>query len=161
MPPSGSSTTRSMLIARKWCDRANPTGNSSIHETRNRIFSMNKSTIVAFVCLHGSAKSLIAAEYLTRTAAARGLNVLGTTSGPEPDPEIPDNVVAGLRARKIDVLGRKPVLVAADALAKADHIVSFGYDLASLVAPDRRVESWGDCPAVSDDFDTAWTFITG
>jgi arsenate reductase len=122
---------------------------------------MSKPTVVAFVCLHGSAKSLIAAEYLTRTAAARGLNVLGTTSGPEPDPEIPENVVAGLRERKIDVQGRKPVLVSADALAKADHIVSFGYDLASLVAPDRRVESWGDCPAVSDDFDTAWTFITG
>jgi arsenate reductase (thioredoxin) len=116
--------------------------------------------IFAFVCLHGSAKSLIAAEYLTRMARDRGLNCMGTTSGPEPDAEIPDNVVAGLRARGIDVQGCKPVLVSADALARADHIISFGYDLAPL-APNRRVENWGDCPAVSDDFDTAWTFITG
>lgn len=122
---------------------------------------MNQPKIVAFVCLHGSAKSLIAAEYLTRTARERGLNWRGTTSGPEPDPEIPENVVAGLRERKIDVQGRKPALVSADALARADHIVSFGYDLASLVMPDRRVEHWDDCPAVSDDFDTAWTFISG
>jgi protein-tyrosine-phosphatase len=116
--------------------------------------------IVAFVCLHGSAKSLIAAEYLTRVARERGLNWLGTTSGPEPDAEIPENVVAGLRARNIDVQGRKPLLISADALAKADHIVSFGYDLGAF-APNRRVEIWGDCPAVSDDFDTAWAFITG
>ena len=116
--------------------------------------------IVAFVCLHGSAKSLIAAEYLTRTARARGLDFLGTTSGPEPDPEIPENVVAGLNEKMVDVRGRVPVLVSADALANADHIVSFGYDLTSLIAPGRRVESWADCPAVSDDFDTAWTFIT-
>ena len=68
--------------------------------------------------------------------------------------------VTGLRARNIDVRGRKPVLVSAAALAKADHIISFGCDLGAL-APGRRVENWGDCPAVSDDFDTAWTFITG
>jgi protein-tyrosine-phosphatase len=116
--------------------------------------------IFAFVCLHASAKSLIAAEYLTRTARERGLNWLGTTSGPEPDAEIPENVVAGLRARNIDVQGRKPVLVSAEALARADHIISFGYDLGAL-APHRRVENWGDCPAVSDDFDRAWTFIAG
>jgi arsenate reductase (thioredoxin) len=29
--------------------------------------------VIAFVCLHGSAKSLIAAEYLNRLAAQRGL----------------------------------------------------------------------------------------
>src|SRR5436190_15185920 len=116
--------------------------------------------IFAFVCLHGSAKSLIAAEYLTRTARERGLDWLGTTSGPEPDAEVPDNVVTGLRARDIDVQGRKPFPVSADALAGADHIISFGYDLGAL-APNRRVENWGDCPAVSDDFDTAWRFITG
>jgi arsenate reductase (thioredoxin) len=72
---------------------------------------------------------------------------------------MPENVVAGLRARDIDVQGRTPLLVSADALARADHIISFGYDLGAL-APNRRVESWADCLAVSDNFDTAWTFIT-
>lgn len=123
-------------------------------------FTKQPKMIFAFVCLHGSAKSLIAAEYLTRTARERGLNWLGTTSGPEPDAEIPENVVAGLRARGIDAQGCKPLLISADALARADHIISFGYDLGPL-APNRRVENWGECPAVSDDFDTAWTFITG
>jgi protein-tyrosine-phosphatase len=60
---------------------------------------------VAFVCLHGSAKSLIAAEYLNRVAIERKLPLRATTSGPE--------------------------------------------------------ERWDECPAVSADFDIAWTFITG
>jgi hypothetical protein len=59
---------------------------------------------VAFVCLHGSAKSLIAAEYFNRVAIERKLP-LRATSKPE--------------------------------------------------------ERWDECPAVSVDFDIAWTFITG
>jgi arsenate reductase len=54
---------------------------------------MNNSKIVAFVCLHGSAKSLIAAEYFSRLAKARGIDATGTTSGPQPDTEIPTNVI--------------------------------------------------------------------
>jgi len=55
------------------------------------------TTKVAFVCLHGSAKSLIAAEYFNRRAAAQGVPLSATTSGPEPDAAVPDNVVAGFK----------------------------------------------------------------
>jgi arsenate reductase (thioredoxin) len=121
---------------------------------------VSKPKTVAFVCLHGSAKSLIAAEYFCRLAAARGVDALATTSGPEPDAEIPDNVVDGLRQKGIEVAGKRPIRVTAEALAGADHIVSFGYDLSDLVEPGRRVERWDDCPAVSEDFEVAWCFIT-
>jgi len=63
---------------------------------------------VLFVCLHGSAKSLIAAEYFNRLAAARGLGVRATSAGTEPDAEIPPRVAQGLRADGIDVEGRRP-----------------------------------------------------
>ena len=36
--------------------------------------------VIAFVCLHGSAKSLIAAEYLNRAAAERGLALRATAA---------------------------------------------------------------------------------
>ena len=121
---------------------------------------MGQMRTIAFVCLHGSAKSLIAAEYLTKIAAVGGVDAHGTTSGPEPDAEVPPNVVDGLRHKGIDVRGRVPALVTAEALARADHIVSFGYDLSALLPAGRTVEQWGDCPAVSDDFEIAWTFIT-
>jgi arsenate reductase (thioredoxin) len=116
---------------------------------------------VAFVCLHGSAKSLIAAEYLNGLAQARGLDLSATTSGPEPDDEVPSNVIEGLLGRGIDARHRVPERVSAQALARASHIVSFGCDLKDLIAASREIERWGDCPAVSDDFDIAWLFITG
>jgi protein-tyrosine-phosphatase len=121
---------------------------------------MNTTTHIAFVCLHGSAKSLIAAEYLNRLARERGQSIAATTSGPEPDREVPANVIEGLLRHGIDVRRRVPQRVTTEALAHAAHIVSFGCDLAPL-APGRTVEHWDDCPAVSDDFDVAWTFITG
>ena len=37
---------------------------------------------VAFVCLHGSAKSLIAAEYFNRLAREKSLPLRATTPGP-------------------------------------------------------------------------------
>ena len=122
---------------------------------------MREPMRVAFVCLHGSAKSLIAAEHMGGLAKARGVALTATTSGPEPDAEVPANVIEGLLKRGIDVRDRIPQRVSAEALARAVHIVSFGCDLEGLVGAQRPVEHWDDCPAVSDDFDIAYAFITG
>jgi hypothetical protein len=121
---------------------------------------MKEPQYLAFVCLHGSAKSLIAAEHMGRFAKARGIALSATTSGPEPDAEVPANVIEGLLKRGIDVRDRIP-RVSAEALARAVHIVSFGCDLEGLVGAQRPVEHWDDCPAVSDDFDIAYAFIIG
>ena len=67
---------------------------------------------VAFVCLHGSAKSLIAAEYFNGLAHARKLPLRATTSGPEPDVEVPGNVIEGLRRHGIEVGRYRPTLMA-------------------------------------------------
>src|SRR4029450_5657474 len=72
---------------------------------------------VAFVCLHGSAKSLIAAEYFNRLAQQKGLEISATTSGPEPDPEVPSNVIEGMRKRGFEVGRYRPTLISAKALA--------------------------------------------
>jgi arsenate reductase (thioredoxin) len=116
---------------------------------------------VAFVYLHGSAKSLIAAEYFNRIANERKLPLRATTSGPEPDNEVPENVVAGLGSRGIDVGQYRPTLIAADQLADADLIVSFACDGGPRLASSKPEERWDECPAVAADFDIAWTFITG
>jgi protein-tyrosine-phosphatase len=120
-----------------------------------------KAQNVAFVCLHGSAKSLIAAEQFNRLSQQRGLPFRATTSGPEPDAEVPANVIAGCKTRGIDVSQYRPALVAADKLAAADLVVSFACDAGRRLAPGKPEERWDECPAVSDDFDVAWTFITG
>ena len=116
---------------------------------------------VAFVCLHGSAKSLIAAKQFNHLAAAKGLPFRATTAGPEPDAEVPSNVVAGFKTRGIDVSGYTPTRIAANQLADADVIVSFACDAGRRLAPGKPEERWDDCPMVADDFDVAWGFITG
>lgn len=118
------------------------------------------ATRIAFVCLHGSAKSVLASEYLNRVARERGMDVSATASGREPDEEIPADVVEGLRAKGYDVRGRKPVAATAQRFSEAEVVVSFGCDLGGLVPGTRAIELWSACPAVSDDFEAAWRFIT-
>jgi protein-tyrosine-phosphatase len=66
-----------------------------------------------------------------------------------------------MKARGIDVRAYRPTLIAADQLEDADLIVSFACDAGRTLAPGKAEERWDECPAVSDDFDVAWTFITG
>ncbi len=120
---------------------------------------MEKVHRIAFICLHGSAKSLIAAEHCRRLAARRGLVVETTSSGPEPDREVPPEVIAGLHADGIDVRGRRPERVTSQRLANASRIVSFGCALDGVAPRGIAIERWDDCPAVSDDYGTARDFI--
>ena len=110
---------------------------------------------IVFVCLHGSAKSVIAAEECQRLARERGLAVQATAAGTEPDAEIPAHVVQGLLAEGIDVSGRRPRGVTRDELAAASRVVAFGCDLTGLAAPGVAIERWDDVPAVSEDFAAA------
>lgn len=57
---------------------------------------MGTTRTIVFVCVHGSGKSLIAAEYFRRLAAQRGLDVRAKSLAPEPDSEVPPKVVQSL-----------------------------------------------------------------
>jgi arsenate reductase (thioredoxin) len=57
--------------------------------------------------------------------------------------------------------GSAKSLIAADQLSDTNLIVSFACDAGQRLAPSKPEERWDECPAVSDDFDIAWTFITG
>jgi len=109
---------------------------------------------VLFVCLHGAAKSVIAAEHFRRAAAAAGLDVEVASAGVEPDAEIPPHVVRGLADEGFDITGLVPSALDDTSLASADLIVSFGCD---LVAPptSRPVVRWDDVPLVSDGYEAA------
>src|SRR2546421_3407563 len=114
---------------------------------------MSDRTVV-FVCLHGAAKSLIAATLFQRLTDERGLAVRSTFAGTEPDPAIQPNVVARLLEEGVDVRPLRPRRVTRDELASAWRVVSFGCDLTAL-APDARIERWYDVPAVSEDYGRA------
>ena len=92
-----------------------------------------------FVCT-GSAKSLIAANYFNRRSQEKSLPFRATTAGPEPDPEVPANVVEGMTARGFDVHAYRPTLIAADQLKDADLIVSFACDAVRKLASGNTEE---------------------
>jgi arsenate reductase (thioredoxin) len=110
---------------------------------------------VLFVCLHGSAKSVIAAEHFRRLAAARGVTVAAVSAGLEPDDAVPPRVAQGLLADGIDVRAFRPRRPTAADVEQATAVVAFGCDLGELAGRARRVVRWDDVPAVSEDFGKA------
>jgi protein-tyrosine-phosphatase len=111
------------------------------------------STIL-FICLHGSAKSLIAAEHWNRLAKATGNHTRAESLGIEPDSAVPGPVVAGLARDGFDVREYVPQPATPDQLRAASHIVSFGCELTATPA-GVSVEQWSDLPMVSDGYDVA------
>ena len=112
------------------------------------------ATQIVFVCLHGSAKSLIAAECFNRAAAERGMPFRALSAGTEPDAAVPPHVVAGMRGDGFDVGRVVPRLLSRDLLAGARIAITFEPDIAPYVAPGCIVERWS-VPAVSDDYGIA------
>jgi protein-tyrosine-phosphatase len=115
---------------------------------------------VLFVCLHGAAKSVIAAEYLVRLARSAGHEINAVAAGLEPDDEIPPHVVRGLAEDGFDVSGRTPRRLTQQAITDADLVVSFGCPVQTGSTP-HTLMSWDDVPAVSDGYVAAREAIVG
>jgi protein-tyrosine-phosphatase len=120
---------------------------------------MSQSPSVLFVCLHGAAKSVLAAADFRRLAAERGLDLTADSAGTAPDPEIAPGVVAALAAEGIDLGPRRPRRVTAADTARAHRVVTFGCDLGEAAPAAGAVERWDDVPAVSDDLPRARAVI--
>ena len=114
---------------------------------------------VLFVCLHGAAKSVLAATDFERMARERGLRVTAESAGTEPDPEIAPGVAAALEAEGVDLAGQQPRLVTREMAAGASRIVAFGCDLGAAAPPGATIDQWADVPAVSDGLPAARSVI--
>jgi arsenate reductase len=114
---------------------------------------------VLFVCLHGAAKSVLAAADFERMAKERGLRVTAESAGTEPDPEIAPGVAAALKAEGLDMAGQKPRQVTREMAAAAARIVAFGCDLGAAAPPGAAIDQWADVPAVSDGLPVARAVI--
>ena len=112
---------------------------------------MSEPRLVLFVCLHASAKSLIAAEYFNKVAAERRLPFRAVSAGTDPDKSVPPHVVAGMHGDGYDVSARTPLRLTRELAAPAHIAVSFEPDLAGHVPHGCIVECWS-VPAVSDDY---------
>jgi arsenate reductase (thioredoxin) len=116
---------------------------------------VSTESTVFFICLHGSAKSLIAMQYFNHIAAERGSSLRAVSAGTEPDDALPPDVIVGLSSDGFDVRHRTPVRATRELLARATTVVSFGPKIAALVSAGVPVEHWDDMPAVSEDYGIA------
>ena len=107
---------------------------------------------IVFVCQHGSAKSLIAAEHLNRLAQSRGVAIRAESVGIDPDADVPPNVMIGLAADGIDVPGYVPQRATAERLAASMRVVSFACEVSGLLPETAGVERWDDIPMVTDGY---------
>ena len=110
---------------------------------------------VLFVCLHGAAKSVLAAADFERLAKERRLPIAAESAGTEPDPEIAPKVLAALKAEGVDLSGQKPRLVTREMAAGATRIVAFGCALGVAAPEGAKIEQWEDVPNVSDGLPAA------
>jgi protein-tyrosine-phosphatase len=116
---------------------------------------MSKRQRILFVCLHGAAKSVLAAADCERLAATRGLGITTDFAGTEPDADIAPAVAAALRADGVDLGGKRPRLLTSRDVAAADRVIAFGCELGGAATPGARVDQWTDVPAVSDGLPAA------
>jgi arsenate reductase (thioredoxin) len=107
--------------------------------------------VMLFVCQHGAAKSVVAAQHLSRLARARGVEIECLSAGLEPDDSVPLHVIAGLADDGLEFVGTKPQRATQQLTERANHIVSFGCDLTEVAMPERVIV-WNDVPAVSDGY---------
>lgn len=98
---------------------------------------------VVFVCDHGSAKSLIAAEWFNRLAAERGSTLRAVSRGLTPDAAVPPEVAAGLRAEGFDVSSFRPRAFDASEADRARTVVSLG---AAVTGSVPAVVRWNGLP---------------
>jgi protein-tyrosine-phosphatase len=107
---------------------------------------------VVFVCEHGSAKSLVAAQWFNRLARERGLPYRAVSRGVAPDPALPGHVVENLRRDGFDVSGMAPVGLGGEDLAGAKRVVAIGAQDPRFGTLARPPERWDDIPPASTDF---------
>jgi hypothetical protein len=111
-----------------------------------------RPTRVLFVCLHGAAKSVVAAAHLRRVAASRGLEVEAVAAGTEPDVALTPAAVQGLAAEGLAPRPARPRPVTLYDLGRATRVVTFGCAIDAGAVPAER---WDDVPAVSDGYGPA------
>ena len=107
---------------------------------------MATAPFVLFVCLHGSAKSVIGGEYFRRLARERGLDATTSSAGTEPDAEIPPRVAQGLAGDGFDVRGVRPRAVTRADLERASRVIAFGCELGPPRHPSSASSAGTTCP---------------
>ncbi len=98
-------------------------------------------TTVLFMCPHNAAKSVAAAALVSAEASAAGLDLVVTTAGTHPDPEVLPVVRAYLEDRELPGGDTIPRRVSENELTSADIVINIGCSQDDLPV-SRPMRAW-------------------
>ena len=101
---------------------------------------------VVFVCEHGAAKSVIATAYFNKLAAERGLPFRATFRGTDPQAELSQSTLKGLRDDGIEIPSGKPTIISENDVARATHVFAIGCTLPAVATRSGKASDWSDVP---------------
>jgi protein-tyrosine-phosphatase len=110
---------------------------------------------VVFVCEHGAAKSVVAAQYFNKLAAERGLAVRAVARGADPQAELSVSALEGLREDGLAPALAAPRPVDAAELRGASRVVAFDCGQPTMAALRGVGACWDDVPATGDGYAAA------
>jgi protein-tyrosine-phosphatase len=106
----------------------------------------SSSPSIVFVCEHGAAKSVIATAYFNKLATERGLPYRATFRGVNPQDDLSERVVAGLKADGLEVPSGKPMPIAGTDVSTVTHVFAIGCALPDKVRQSTKASEWSDVP---------------
>jgi protein-tyrosine-phosphatase len=127
-------------------------GAAELAKTLRAALDTQKSTQLAgvlFVCEHGAARSIIAAEYFNKIAASRGLMMRATARGVSPDATFSQPTVEGLKEDGFEFLTGTPRKVDSNDVRAAGKIVAFAVDIPGTNS--SSVVQWTNVPGPGTD----------
>jgi arsenate reductase len=94
---------------------------------------------VLFVCAHNSARSQMAAAFLTRFTEGR---ITVRSGGPDPAERVDTSAVEAMAEVGIDISGLVPQLLTQEAVLASDVIITLGYEGQETSFSGTRHEDW-------------------
>jgi protein-tyrosine-phosphatase len=110
---------------------------------------------VVFVCEHGAAKSVVAAEYFNKLAAEHGLAIRAIARGADPQASPSVSAIRGLRDDGLQPSVTAPRALAASEARAAVRVIAFDCREPAMKALRRMDDCWDDVPATADDYAAA------
>lgn len=106
----------------------------------------SRAPAVVFVCEHGAAKSVIATAYFNKLASERGLPYRATFRGTDPQAELSQTTLKGLREDGLEIPTGKPAVITQGDVDKATHIFAIGCTLPAAAKESGKASDWSDVP---------------
>ncbi|MEU4226314.1 arsenate reductase ArsC [Nonomuraea sp. NPDC026600] len=100
---------------------------------------MSDKPSVLFVCVHNAGRSQMAAGWLAHLAEDR---IEVRSAGSAPADQINPVAVEAMREVGVDITGRQPKILTAEAVRASDVVITMGCGDACPIFPGKRYEDW-------------------